>query len=173
MMVLPRLRAQPPRPAERDTGVRPSAPNVAGRPEDAWALLWFALERQQDWTSLTIVSEGDGALRVARSLVAAGNAYHPAPVELIDATGFAPELTPALITTIAEAVAGGTRVVVAADPPRINPASIAIARATSAVLLDVLVGETALPRVRDTIEIIGRERFVGSVASHPDGTLKR
>jgi hypothetical protein len=137
--------------------------------DDAWARLWFALERQRDWTSLAVVSEGGSALDVARAIAAAGTAYHDAAVELVDASGIAPEVIPDVLQTIIDATAAGAKVVVAVDPPSANPSAIAVARAASAVLLDVPVGDAELARARNAVETIGRERFIGSVATRRAG----
>ena len=48
-------------------------------------------------------------------------------------------------------------------PGALNPAAIPIARATSAALLVVRVGESRLAAARSTIEAVGRERLLGSV----------
>jgi hypothetical protein len=55
------------------------------------------------------------------------------------------------------------RIVISIESVLSNPLGIGIAQAADAVVLCVRKGRTKIAAARRTIELIGRERFVGSV----------
>jgi hypothetical protein len=150
---------------------RPAAPRSAGGPakpaphEDAWAQLWFTLERHA-WTTLAIVpvDEHASALGAARALVEAGQLYREGAVELLDATGTTPEMIEQVADATPERTLRGLKVVIAVGSPLVYPAAIAIARAADAALLAVPLGQATKAAGHRTIESIGREHFIGSIA---------
>ena len=135
--------------------------------DDAWAQLWFSGQRYV-WSTLVVVPADtiEGAAGAARSLAAAGRLYRDGPVEMLDATGAKPADIPAIISAAADAASHGAQVVIVVDSPLANPAAIAIARSADAALLAVPLGGARLSRARRTIDTVGRERFIGSVAIH-------
>jgi hypothetical protein len=150
---------------------RPAAPRPAGGParpaqhDDAWAQLWFTLERHA-WTTLAIVPADEQAstLRAARALVDAGQLYREGAVELLDATGTTPEMIEQVAAATPELTLRGLKVVIAVGSPLVHPAAIAIARAADAALLAVPLGGVTRAVGHRTIESIGREHFIGSIA---------
>lgn len=154
----PRQSAATPRPRAAVTRQEPRA-------ADAWAQLWFSVERHA-WSTIAVVpsSPADDGLAAARSLTAAGNMYREGGVALVDATRAQPGAIPGLIAAAAEGVATGARVVIAVDSPISNPAAIAVARAADAALLAVPLGRGKLADARRAVDTVGRDRFVGSVA---------
>ena len=58
-------------------------------------------------------------------------------------------------------------VIVALDPVATNPLGIAVASAVDAVLLCISLGETTIGAAKQTVELIGRERFIGCVVIRP------
>lgn len=144
---------------------RGARPSPAANVDDAWAQLWFTLERHV-WSTLAIVpaDTGSNALDAARALVAAGQLYREGGVELLDATGATPEALDGILASIPELAAASKQVVIAVDSPLARPAAIAIARAADAALLTVPLGTSTRAAGQRTIEVIGREHFVGSVA---------
>src|SRR5260370_7451413 len=59
--------------------------------------------------------------------------------------------------------AATAQVIVALEPVVSNPLGIAVAMAADAALLCVTLGEAPLASAKRTIEMIGRERFIGVV----------
>jgi hypothetical protein len=158
-------RADIPRPSS-DTPRPPAAvPRTDQRAADAWAQLWFSVERHS-WSTIAVVpsSPGDDSLAAARSLAAAGNTYREGGVALVDATHAQPSAIPGLVAAAGEGVASGARVVIAVDSPMTNPAAIAVARAADAALLAVPLGRSKIADARRTVETVGRDRFIGSIA---------
>lgn len=141
-----------------------SAPEP-GSPADEWSQLWFAT-LQQPWTKLVLVPAAPGApvLAAAQALVDAARIFESRRVELVDATGAAPNAVPQLVADIAEREASGARVIVAVDSPLANRGAIPLANAADAALLVVQLGGTSFATARETVELFGRRRFVGSVA---------
>ena len=130
-----------------------------------WQQLWFAA-LQLPWSSLAIVPAQPNlsALAAARALVAVGRLYHQCPVHLIEAEATEPAATGFVISSVKNRVAAGERVVMAVDSPLSNPVAIPIARAADAALLLVPLGRTRLMLARHTIDSVGREQFIGSIA---------
>ncbi|MBC7842673.1 MAG: hypothetical protein H7099_10180 [Gemmatimonadaceae bacterium] len=136
-------------------------------PTDEWAQLWFAIQRYS-WTLLAVIPArpGESGLASASALVAAGRMFNEGAVHLVDATGAAPQAVDLIIASMSGALAGGNQLVIALDCPLSNPASIPIARHAGTVLLAVPLGEAFLDETRRTIESVGKQYFIGSVALH-------
>lgn len=140
-------------------------PLAVEREHDAWAQIWFGVQRPA-WSTLALVPAGAGesGFAAAGALVAAGRMYHEGLVELIDACGAEPGSTGDIMSAAADAVARGAQVVIALDSPLTNPASIPIARSAEVALLAVRLGGPRIAEMRRAIDSIGRECFIGSIA---------
>ena len=57
--------------------------------------------------------------------------------------------------------------IVALEPVVSNPLGIAVALAADAALLCITLGETPLASAKRTVELVGRERFIGCVVWRP------
>jgi len=132
--------------------------------------LWFQLQRRQ-WASLVVIpaDPGSSAAGVATSLWKVGTLIgNPAP-KVLNAERMGPGVIAELIRDLAnakEAVTAGLdqpRILVSIESVLSNPLGIGIAQAADAVLLCVRKGRTKIASARRTIELIGRERFLGSV----------
>jgi len=142
-------------------------PNVNGAraSERDWQWLWFSTLQRRPGSALAVVP-GDGdvkAGRVAEAVVAVGRLYGERPVQLLNAEGVGLGDVEKLLDALSAMTGRGEWVIVPVDPIALNPAAIPIARATSAALLVVRVGESRLAAARSTIEAVGRERLLGSV----------
>jgi hypothetical protein len=135
------------------------------RPNDAWAQLWFTLERHH-WTTLAVVpaDEHTSALAAARELVAAGQRYREGTVALLNGTDTTPETIETVMQTVPELTSIVRQVVIPVDSPIVRPAAIAIARYADAAILAVRLGSLTRVAGQRTIDIIGREQFLGSIA---------
>jgi hypothetical protein len=137
---------------------------VAPGPGTDWQRLWFAT-REHQWSSLAIIPSDRSidAGRVAQTLVETGRVHGERPVSLVDGVGVQLAGVHKIVDSIATLTARGDWVLVAVDPIDENPSTIPIVQSASAALLVVRLGESLLGSARDTIDVIGRERFLGSV----------
>jgi hypothetical protein len=138
------------------------APRLA--PDSDWQRLWFST-RHQDWSSLALVP-GDASVevsQVAETLAATGRLYGDRSVSLLNGQGVQLPDVHQLLETLAAMIGHGEWVIVPVDAIVENPSSVPIVRATSAALLVVRLGESLLESARSAIEVVGRERFLGSI----------
>jgi hypothetical protein len=133
-------------------------------PDNEWQRIWFAT-RQQPWTSLTLLPVGAGidVTRAAEMLAATGCLHGERQVGVVNATGAQLEDVQQTIDSIKARNGRGEWTIVPVDPIEHNPATIAILRATSAALVLVRLGESRLAPAQKIIEMIGRDRTIGSV----------
>jgi hypothetical protein len=134
-----------------------------------WEKLWLTTQ-QSNWHSLAIVPAGDMppdfTLDIAVSLMQIGQQHLETPIRIADATSVALANLSGFMAEFQEVLRAGDRVLLALEPVRINPTTVTLARAADRALLCVPLG---MPKVRDTkrtIEEIGEEHFIGSVALH-------
>lgn len=139
-----------------------------GIPSAELQQLWFACMRKE-WSSLVVIpaASGQSANRVARALVDVGTLLRVAQVKLIQAEGMNLGATSRLIVEMTTQVGDGGLAVVSIDPVLDNQAGIPVALAADAALLCVRLGETDLSAARRTVEMIGRDRFLGAVTLKP------
>jgi hypothetical protein len=151
--------------------------------------LWFAT-RRRDWRTLVVVPAAPGnssALPIAKALGEVGGFIRMSPVHVINAEGMDLSKIAALVMDMTgnasssawtmnspgsnpssgwETATRAGATIVALDPVVVNPLVLPVALAADAVLLCVEVGKTELAAARHTIELIGRERIIGSVVIH-------
>jgi hypothetical protein len=133
-------------------------------PDTDWQRLWFST-RQKPWKSLALIP-GDLGVdvgRVAEGLVTTGRLHGEKSVTLLDAKGVRLENVQQLIDTLAEMTGRGEWVIVPVDPIAKNPSAVPVVRAASGALLVVRLGESLLTSARSIIEIVGRDRLIGSI----------
>jgi hypothetical protein len=132
--------------------------------EAACLRLWFSV-REQPWSALVVVPvhSGASALRVAEKLAWAAEADGERPVRVLNAQGLSIRAMRPFIESIGQTTGAGTLAIVVVDSPLGNQAAIPIARAAEKALLVLSLGETLLTEARETLAIIGRERFLGGV----------
>lgn len=136
--------------------------------------LWFAMLRWE-WSSLVLVPShaGSSAVWIAKALADVG-ASEPGRATKITPQGITLASTPELVedlnalSTIRSMKTGsqrwrGGQTIIAIDPVVSNPAGIAAALAADAVLLCVELGKADIASARKTMEMIGRDRFIGCV----------
>ncbi len=131
--------------------------------------LWLALQRQP-WSTLVVVParEGDSGLPAARAILEAGAPYpESGSLHLVDATAVEDASAPGLVREMKSHAAQG-RTVVALGSPLSRPAGLRVALAADAALLSVTLGDTDFASAQRTLELVGRERFLGSVTLPPE-----
>jgi hypothetical protein len=129
-----------------------------------WERLWFAT-RQKAWSSLAIIPSDPGvdAGSIAESLVATGRVHGERTVSLLNARGVQLGGVHRLVDTLGAMTARGEWVIVPVDPIADNPNAVPIVQAASAALLVLRLGESRLNAARAAIEVVGRDRFLGSI----------
>jgi len=139
-------------------------------PNSDWQRIWFSA-RHRNWSSLALIPS-DGGVDVgpmADMLATTGRMHGERPVSVVNANGVELEGVQPIVDSIAAIIARGENVIVPIDPVADNPAAIAILRACSAALLVVRLGESQLTTAQNTIDIVDRSRFLGSVVIEGDG----
>jgi len=149
-------------------------PTPGLRPSLAMQQLWFTLQRME-WASLVLVPGGPGlsSMDFARPLYEVGHLAMGDRLRLLDAReskigGIAPLI---LDMSGAGPRASGTtwneRVLVAIESVLAQPAAIPVAVAADAALLCVEMGRTSIEAARETVQIVGPQRFVGCITLPP------
>jgi hypothetical protein len=150
------------RPAERGTPA--FAPPRSSQEVQA---LWFACLRFE-WNVLVLVPATPGAscLELARALADVGGSLRSSRPKAVSADGLDLGDVAQLVMEMSEPLAPGvepTKTIIALDSVIQNPFSIAVALAADAAIICLHMGVTELSAANSTIEMIGREKFIGSV----------
>ena len=138
--------------------------------------LWFAIQRLE-WASLVIVP-ADGhssAIDFGKPLYDVGNLAMGDRLRLLDARDVKLDKTAPLIldmhgvarpqATVAQQ--RSERVLVMIESVLAAPSAIPVALAADAAILCVELGKTSLAGARETIQILGAQRFVGCITLPP------
>jgi hypothetical protein len=142
--------------------------SLAHVPEDIQRL-WFTLT-QRAWWSL-VVMPGDFRTNIgplAETLTAAGCRARRLPVRLHDAQQLELPQAAKLIEEMVQPSTQHSGVIVAVGSPLTFPGAIPVALAADAVLLCVELGVTKMDSAQQTVDLLGRQRFLGTVALQRD-----
>jgi len=131
--------------------------------------LWFSIAPRR-WSSVAIVPAPGvtSVLPLARSLLTIGRRGSEGSCVLVDGTRASLDQVPTLVRAIAARVDQGERVLLVVDPVHENPASLALASSCDAAVLCVALGRSDLASAGETLERLGRTRFLGSVVLKPE-----
>lgn len=128
--------------------------------------IWLGTQIR-DWRTLAIVP-GDEELSSYEiaSLIMALGLHHGEPIGVADLRDIGLNKVRASLEVVNFHVDRGERVVLATSTIASNLATIALARAADAAVLCVAFGSTSLALVQETVDQIGKERFIGSLLLH-------
>jgi hypothetical protein len=116
------------------------------------------------WTTLAIIGSsdrmGEGTMNVARGLARVA-AESGGALGLIDGRGLELKHLAQVQARLRSTVARQTVVVL--PLPKDNPVTVSVAQACDAAILCIFIGETSQVVAAQTVEQIGRDRFLGSV----------
>ena len=141
---------------------RPSAPML--EPLSIWQQVWFDLRKRPFHTLAVVpVDEAGTSLYVANALHEVGRVFEGHGLAVVDATRLTLGAARELLITLDPGPGGGSRLV-AVDSPLYRPAAMPLATAADAALLVVTLGQTPVPEARKVVELVGRHRFLGTVA---------
>lgn len=143
----------------------PAAPSpIAGSGDNAeYQRIWLATQSRA-WRTLAVVpvDEGISTFEVA-SLITTLGLHHGESVSVADLRDVRLNRVGAFLEVAGELVSRGQRVVFATGSIKENLATVPLARAADGVVLCVSIGATMLGSIEETIEQIGKERFLGSI----------
>jgi hypothetical protein len=124
--------------------------------------LWFSLRRWR-WSSLAVIPADawSAAMPLADLISQVGTIQLGIPVDVVDARGVDLRNAPERIAQMRQKTSAGSLVLAAMSSVLQEPAGIPIASAADACLLFVTLGETDLNSGRRSIELVGRDRFIG------------
>jgi len=148
------------------------APRPAGAPAH-WddvklQKLWLATQKRE-WRSLAVVagSQGVSTLEVADTLAKIAWWYRGQPTCVVDLRDLSMRLVEHQLQEIAAQTMGGERVIIALRSVSENPTVIAVAGLADAVILCVELGKTSVKQANQTIDEIGKQRFLGTIVLDP------
>jgi hypothetical protein len=161
----PQPQVAPPQPQQRQG---------SGVPQSTLLYLWTLLN-QRPWSSLVVVPAhaGGSGRQTAEAILEVGTAHRSSPIHLLDAEGLPLGAASAVVREMMAYVQQGDRVVVTLDSVIANPVGLEVALAAQRALLCVSLGTTDFASARRTIDMIGKERFAGSVTLSPSGAPKK
>ena len=147
----------------------------AGTPPVSLQQLWFAVQRLE-WSSLVIMPAGPetSAFEVATTLHEIGKLTMGDRLRLLDARGVKLTGTAGVILDMSRAAPvrdtqdpRNERVLVLIDWVLAQPSGVPIALAADAAVLCVELGTTTVANARETVQLVGRQRFVGCITYSP------
>jgi len=134
--------------------------------------LWFSIQRL-GWSSLVLVPADPetSALEVGQALHQVGRLTMGDRLRLLDARNIQLPATAPMILDMSGATAPvrpatndwSERVLVVTDSVISRPSGIAIALAADAVVLCLTLGKTPVVAARETLKLVGPQRFIGSI----------
>ena len=144
--------------------------SAATAPNSQWQRIWFSL-RQHTWTSVALVPSHNGidVVKVAEMLVATGRMQAERPVDLVNATGIQLSQVQQLIESLTAVADRGASAIVPVDPILENPSAVAVVQAATVALLVVRLGESLIGTAQSTLDLVGRQRFIGSIVVDGSG----
>lgn len=145
-------------------------------PSSALLHLWAMLNQRGRWSSLVVVPshESGSGLQVVQAIIEVASKQSSTPVHFLDAEGLELGAAQHVVAEMMAYVEQGDRVVVLLDSVVANPVGLEVALAAERALLCVSLGTSDYTSARRTLDLIGKERFLGSVTLQPtSGALKK
>jgi hypothetical protein len=132
--------------------------------------IWLRAQGR-DWVSLALIGSSprapEATMRVAGMLARISEELGH-PLVVLDARSVELRTMASIQARMRSLAARGTRAITVLQYPHYNPISVPIAQAADASMLCVFIGESRSVNTEQTIEQIGRDRFLGTVIlRHP------
>jgi hypothetical protein len=143
---------------------------VAPQDHADWHKLWLTLERS-NWSSLALVpaSKGVSVLELARTLGSVAGEHRQQTTRVEDLSELVLSEMDWALARMSGHVRSGDRVILALRAVSENPTTVSMAKAASAAVLCVTLGETDMKTAEATLSDVGRSHFLGSVVLRPTG----
>ena len=131
--------------------------------------LWAMLNQRHRWTSLVVVPshEGGSGVQAVQAILDVAARQSSTPLHFLDAEGLELGASQHVVSEMQAYVEQGDRVVVLIDSVVANPLGLEVALAAERALLCVTLGTSDYTSARRTLDLIGKERFLGSVTLQP------
>lgn len=145
-------------------------------PSSTLLQLWALLNQRHRWSSLVVVPShaGGSGLQAVQAILEVASRQSSTPLHFLDAEGLELGASQHVVSEMQAYVEQGDRVVVLIDSVVANPLGLEIALAAEKALLSVTLGTSDYTSARRTLDLIGKERFLGSVTLQPpSGALKK
>ncbi len=173
-----RPKPAPPSEPPPSGGDRPSRDKLgpSGTSQHTLLQLWALANQRQRWSSLVVMPShpGGSGRQAAAALLEVGNKQSATPVRFLDAEGLELGQAARVVRELETYVEQGERVVVLLDSVLSNPVGLEVALAAERALLCVKLGDSDFSSARRTLELVGKERFLGSVTLQPpSGVAKK
>jgi hypothetical protein len=141
--------------------------------QEVWQRLWLSVQAQS-WGTLAVVPAGAGAprdftLTIAMTLARTGIMHLGVPIQVADGTQIQLSNVAQFLEEVRRLREAGDLILIAVATSRESPVTKSLAQAADAALLCVMMEKMGWGEARETVRIIGRERFIGSVLFHPSG----
>jgi hypothetical protein len=148
----------------------PAPPVVAGSIAAAWQRIWLRAQGR-DWVSLALIGTSqhspEATMRVAGMLARISEELGH-PLVVLDGRSVELRTMASIQARMRSLSARGTRAISVLQLPMYNPITVPIAQAADAAMLCVFIGESSVTSSEQTIEQVGRDRFLGTVIlRHP------
>jgi non-ribosomal peptide synthetase component E (peptide arylation enzyme) len=143
--------------------------------QEVWQRLWLSVQAQA-WGTLAVVPAGAGAprdftLTVATTLARTGIMHLGIPIQVADGTRIQLSNVAQFLEELRRLREAGDLILIAVAASRESPVTKSLAQAADAALLCVMMEKMGWGEARETVRIIGHERFIGSVLFRPgDGS---
>jgi hypothetical protein len=153
---------------EQQQPVAPQKP-ASSAPSSTLLHLWAMLNQRSRWSSLVVVPshESGSGMQVVQAILEVANKQSSTPVHFLDAEGLEIGAAQHVVAEMMAYVEQGDRVVVLLDSVVANPVGLEVALAAERALLCVSLGTSDYTSARRTLDLIGKERFLGSVTLQP------
>ena len=147
----------------------PQQKSANAAPSSALLHLWAMLNQRGRWSSLVVVPshESGSGLQVVQAIIEVASKQSSTPVHFLDAEGLELGAAQHVVAEMMAYVEQGDRVVVLLDSVVANPVGLEVALAAERALLCVSLGTSDYTSARRTLDLIGKERFLGSVTLQP------
>jgi hypothetical protein len=148
----------------------PAAAMVTGPIAAAWQRIWLRAQGR-DWVSMALIGTSqtspEATMRVAGMLARISEELGH-PLVVLDGRSVELRTMASIQARMRSLSARGTRAISVLQLPLYNPITVPIAQAADAAMLCVFIGESSVVSSEQTIEQIGRDRFLGTVIlRHP------
>lgn len=136
-----------------------------------WQRFWLTVD-QLPWRTLALIPAGEGAppgftLSLAVTLSRTGMTHKAGPIQVADGTAVPLRQLSGFLDDVRACADAGQRVIVALSAAVSDPTIPTIAKGVDGVVLCVLMGRMMNAQARETIRLIGANKFLGSVIIHP------
>jgi len=131
-----------------------------------WQRLWLSTQNEE-WRTLALVPAADGApanftLQVAMALARTGMAHLSEQVHVADGTNLSMGASSQFTAQVRESTLSGP-VLIALAPCSVSPVTLSIAQSADRAILCVRLGAMHISEAKQTLRLIGPERFMGSL----------